>query len=131
MCLSHRACYSVRYTCPKDPVTRSVRHPRLGLTSCCIDTGGSNYIDVDARVSQAYYNRVPGSIPSSNGAGGTTYSFPCNATLPDLTLNIGNGTAVYRAKLLTFNDPDSKNSKPLFPNYSLIILCSRFPQFLR
>lgn len=76
-------------------------------------------MDVDARVSQAYYAQVPGSLPSNNSAGSISYSFPCNATLPDLTLNIGNDTAIYRAKILTFNNADAKNSKPpLFIQFS-------------
>ena len=63
------------------------------------DSGGSGRIDVDPRVLSAYYAQVANSI-GTESATGTTYTFPCKAVLPDLTLNIGNGTAIYRGSIL-------------------------------
>ena len=78
-----------------------------------VDTGGSTQISVDPRILAYYYSYVPGSV-LVNGSG-ISYNFPCNATLPDLTLNIGNGTAIYRSSLLNTYTIDSATNSKSYP----------------
>lgn len=90
-----------------------------------IDTGGSGQIDVDPRILAYYYENVPGSVlVNDSSSDGISYNFPCNATLPDLTLYIGNGTAIYRSSLLkTYTIDPANNSKP-FPQNPLLTYLS-------
>ncbi|KAL8946172.1 MAG: hypothetical protein Q9222_007403 [Ikaeria aurantiellina] len=61
------------------------------------DTGGSSTISVQPEVAAAYYNNT-GAVNFYNDG---TYYFPCSTKLPDLKMYIGNGTAIYRASLLS------------------------------
>ena len=85
-----------------------------------IDTGGSGQISVDPRILAYYYETVPGSVlVNDSSSTGISYNFPCNATLPDLTLYIGNGTAIYRSSLLNTGTVDAAtNSKSYFKSAS-------------
>ena len=87
------------------------------------DTGGSSRISVDPRILAYYYNYVPGAVLVNNPDGSIGYKFPCNSTLPDLTLNIGNGTVIYRSSLLNAwiidRVKNRKSSLHSFPSHLL------------
>jgi hypothetical protein len=65
------------------------------------DTGGSSLIDVNPIVAASYYSGVLGAYNVTTPTNISWY-FDCNATLPDLSLRIGNGTAVYPASQLKY-----------------------------
>lgn len=91
----------------KDPFTHSM----------IFDTGGSSSVDVHPIIAAAYYANVKGSVARSNLGGGISYQFFCNATLPDVSMNIGNGATTLRASLLNYQDPPpatGSKSAPLF-----------------
>ena len=56
---------------------------------------------VDAKIAQAYYTQVPGSVDTSGQGKGWT--IPCHTTPPDLTLHIGSGIALISGHLLNTN----------------------------
>ncbi|KAL8829607.1 MAG: hypothetical protein Q9170_006093 [Blastenia crenularia] len=68
------------------------------------DTGGSSVISVGVNVAKEYYNHTLGAHETSEPG---VYNFPCSSPLPDFTLHIGNGTAIYRASLLSANTSTS------------------------
>ena len=79
---------------------------------------------MDPQILAYYYQSVPGSVlVNDSSSKGISYNFPCNATLPDLTLYIGNGTAIYRSSLLNYGTVDAAtNSKSYFQSTSLHVL---------
>lgn len=79
----------------KDPFTHAM----------VFDTGGSIQVDVHPIIAAGYYESLKGWVAQSNPGGGITYQFPCNTTLPDFSMNIGNGTATLRAALLNYKNP--------------------------
>lgn len=65
------------------------------------DTGGNAIMTVDAKIAQAYYAQVPGSVDTSGQGKGWT--MPCQSIPPDLTLHIGSGIALIPGHLLNTN----------------------------
>ncbi len=85
------------------------------LLSPTLDSGGSIHMALNPIVVKNYYAQVPGSW--DNSGKGTEWTVPCNATLPDLTLNVGGGSALIPGKALVNQQklPDV-SSKPHRPN---------------
>ncbi|KAF6235426.1 hypothetical protein HO173_006622 [Letharia columbiana] len=78
-----------------DDVDFSVGNVRMNTsTYVVLDTGAGHNIATPSSVAEAYYSRVPGAVFDDRiGDGISLWLVPCNATLPDLALHIGNGTA--------------------------------------
>ena len=76
-----------------------------------VDTG-TTLLLVPQEVLDAYYKKVKGS-KNSDADGG--YIFPCDATLPDFYIGLGNYTAMVPASAINTGpaDGDSKSSNPL------------------
>lgn len=85
------------------------------LLSPALDFGGSVYMVLDPTVVKKYYAQVPGSW--DNSGKGTEWTVPCDATLPDLTLHAGGGSAVIPGKVLMAQqkspDLSSESSYPI------------------
>lgn len=65
------------------------------------DTGGLSLICWTSKSLVKYLNQVPESKYNINNITNlVTYMILCNAAVPDLTMDIGSGTAIYRASLL-------------------------------
>ncbi|CAD6567777.1 MAG: hypothetical protein ASARMPREDX12_009454 [Alectoria sarmentosa] len=78
-----------------DNVDFSIGNVRMNTsTYLVLDTGAGHNIIAPSSVTEAYYSRVPGALLDDGFGGGLSlWLVPCNATLPDLDLHIGNGTA--------------------------------------
>ncbi|KAK0633063.1 aspartic peptidase domain-containing protein [Immersiella caudata] len=67
---------------------------------------GTTLLMVPQNITDAYYDQVPGAVDNWNVGG---YIFPCNATLPDLTLHIGTYKAVIGGQYMNYAPVDSRS----------------------
>ena len=73
------------------------------------DTGW-DLINLDSAIVARYYQDVLG---ANNVTASGQYTFPCNATLPDLTMTIDGGGVTVRGHVLNYHPYDVEaNSKP-------------------
>ena len=76
------------------------------------DTGW-DLINLDSAIVARYYQDVPG---ANNVTDSGQYTFPCDATLPDLTMTIDGGGVTIRGHVLSYHPYDVEaNSKRSFP----------------
>lgn len=65
---------------------------------------GTTLLMVPPAITKAYYSQIPNAVDSWNVGG---YTFPCNSTLPDLTLHIGGYKAVIDGHFVNYAPVDS------------------------
>ncbi|CAI7600128.1 unnamed protein product [Penicillium glandicola] len=78
--------------------------------SAIADTG-TTLLYLPTSIVKAYYAKVSGSSDSSSVGG---WIFPCSATLPDLTLEIGSHTATIPASYLNYGEVSSTDTSDCF-----------------
>ena len=71
--------------------------------SAIADTG-TTLLLLPAAIVQAYYAQVPSAVTDASAGG---WVFPCNTTLPDLTLHVGEYKAVVGGELVQFAPVDT------------------------
>jgi hypothetical protein len=79
-----------------------------GLANGPVDTA-SSFLFLDNNIIMAYYAKVNGAKNIANEGG---WVFPCNATLPSISFQIGAHRAVMPGSMLVFEALDA-TSKPL------------------
>ena len=94
----------------------------LGHTAIA-DTG-TTLLMLPSALTQAYYWQVPGAKSSAQVGG---WVFPCNATLPDLTLHIGTYKAVVPGELVKYAPVDTDSLEDATTCYGGIQSSSGFP----
>ena len=85
---------------------------------------------VDPRVAKAYYSQVAGAIPTAKNSNGddVSYKFPCGSVMPNFNLGFSGSYTTMSGRQMTYNDPDSDNSK--FHPASPPLPCFRMEQQL-
>jgi hypothetical protein len=74
------------------------------VSHAAIADTGTTLLLLPAAITQAYYWQVSGARSSAEVGG---WVFPCNASLPDLTLHIGSYKAVVPGELIKFAPADT------------------------
>ncbi|GAB1310884.1 hypothetical protein MFIFM68171_01094 [Madurella fahalii] len=94
------------------------------LTHTAIADTGTTLLMLPSAITQAYYWQVRGARSSAEVGG---WVFPCNATLPDLTLHIGTYKAVIPGELVNFAPVDTDSFDTATVCYGGIQSSSGFP----
>ena len=85
---------------------------------------GTTLLMVPSAIVKAYYNQVVNARDNYNVGG---YIFPCNATLPDLTLRIGSYNAVISGQFMNYAPVDTESFETATVCYGGLQSSAGFP----